>query len=130
MTKTYRIDLIKQKLGKLISWVMLFTLFVVGFGTLRNIQTLSKSKLRIKEAEEKLQKLENENRELGFKRDVVNSMEFKESQIRDKLNMVKEGEIIVILPEIEIVKRFAESETTVETQPQEPNWKKWIDLFL
>lgn len=117
-------------MGKLVSWVMLFTLIVVGFGTLRNIQTLSKSKLRIKEAEEKLQKLEKENQELSYQRDVVNSVEFKEAQIRDKLNMVKEGEIIVMLPEAEIVKRFALPEVAVESEPQVPNWKKWLNLFI
>lgn len=109
---------------------MFLVLIFVAFSTFRNVQNLSKSNLRIQEAQEKVEKLEMENKELARKKEMSEKVEFKESQIRDRLDMVKEGEIIVILPDAETVKKFATAKSSVEVERQIPNWQKWLNLFL
>ena len=44
--------------------------------------------------------------------------------------MAKEGEIVVILPDPETVRKFAPSIYTEEEPLPDPNWKKWLKLFL
>ena len=130
MKKTYRINIFKAKMNKLVSWILILSFVGVLFTVLRNIQSLSRNKLRILEAQERLEKLEKEHEELEEKERAVQSTEFKEEQIRDKLGLVKEGEIIVVLPDPEIVKKFAPPPEASENKKEEPNWKKWVDLFI
>ena len=129
MKKTYRIDIFKAKMNKLVSWILILSFVGVLFTVLRNIQSLSRNKLRILEAQERLEKLEKEHEELEEKERAVQSTEFKEEQIRDKLGLVKEGEIIVVLPDPEIVKKFTPLPDVSEESKTVPNWKKWVELF-
>ena len=57
------------------------------------------------------------------------SQGFAEREIRDKLNMAKPGEVVVILPEM-----TPAATPTAVLQPKEPvenqpNWKKWLEVF-
>lgn len=130
MKISYRIYILKLKIRKLISWLTILGLAGVVFSVAKNLQTLEKSKNRIYEAEERVEKLKKENDELRQRQEVVNSIEFKEQQIRNKLGLVKEGEIIVILPPDDVVKKYAPQISTEETEEIEPNWKKWLNLFI
>jgi len=130
MKKTYRIENIKIKLNKFVTWILIISFVGVLFSVLRNIQNLQKSKLRILEAQKKLEKLEKEHKELEEKERAVQSTEFREQQIRDKLGLVKEGEIVVILPDAEIVKKYAPKLEAEEEAENIPNWRKWMGLFM
>jgi len=82
---------------------------------------------QVKAVEERILKLERERREIFQKYQYYQSDEFVEEEARNKLNMSKPGETIVILPP---------SPTTFLNQPGEktnlplPNWKKWWNLFF
>lgn len=52
------------------------------------------------------------------------SPDFIESQARDKLNMVREGEIVILMPTISI-----SAEQTAPISELSPNWQKWLKLF-
>ena len=53
----------------------------------------------------------------------VQSPEFIEKQAREKLNMGKRGEVVVVLPKTENQRPKIENEEL-------PNWQKWYKLFF
>ena len=71
-------------------------------------------------------KEKNENQRL--KRDFIkaNTNEFIEEQARNKLLLVKEGEQKVIIPKELIASQTAQNKIT----ENEPNWRKWWNLFF
>lgn len=77
------------------------------------------------EAEGEVEELLGEQEALLEKREYYQSEEFVEKQARDKLNMAKEGETVVILPEGEGVL----GEVEISRERQEPIWKKWLGVF-
>lgn len=81
----------------------------------------------LKEAEKRLEKLKEENAELKQKKAYMNSEKFIEEQARDKLNLAKENEAIVILPE-EILKLKTE-ENQEKEEKELANWQKWLEVF-
>lgn len=86
--------------------------------------SLSKQNEVIKQVKDTLQKESEENQNL--KRQIVGaeSPDFIEREARNKLNLGKEGEIVVLLPSISL---FV-SPTPVPLDSSQ-NWQKWIKLF-
>lgn len=93
----------------------------------RDISRLLKSGEQVKQAEEKVLQLEQEQQGLQQKQEYYLSDEFVEEEARNKLNMARPGETIVILPPnlAEVLGRQAK-----ETVPELPNWQKWWKLFF
>ena len=121
---------LKNKFEKLASYFLVFFVLSLVISLARNIVRIDKAKMRISEAQENVFKLEEKNIELEAKLELVKKEEFVEKQMRDKLGLAKEGEIVVILPDDEVLRKFAPNyENETETLP-EPNWKKWFNLFL
>jgi cell division protein FtsL len=107
----------------LVSVLMLVSLF-------RNILKVRQVNERIEKKKLQLEKLQSENEKLKKEVARVKSEEFIEKQLRDKLGLAKEGEIVVVLPDKETLRAFAPNiEEEEETLPL-PNWKKWLQLFL
>lgn len=77
------------------------------------------------EKEKKIAELKKEHQQLSAELKKVKSKEFIEKEAREKLNMGKPGEVIVILPKLQEHK-------DLKTQEQEemPNWQKWYNLFF
>lgn len=97
------------------------------FNLTRDIRRLLKASDQIKLAENQVRELEKENQQLEEKKEYYQSPEFIEEQARDKLNMAKPGETIVILPQnLEEVL----GKTKKVTPPELPNWQKWWKLFF
>jgi cell division protein FtsB len=97
---------------------------------LGSISRMKSVGLKIDREKEKIEKLKKENEELQKNVEIARSEEFIEKQLRDKLGLAKEGEIIVILPDSETVKKFAPKIDEEEEILPEPNWRKWLKLFL
>lgn len=100
------------------------------------ISSFTKSIKRIKEGDQliektkiKLEKLNEENKKLEDQLKVTQSEEFVEKQLRDKLGLAKEGEIILVLPDNETLKKLAPVIPNEVEIALKPNWKKWADLF-
>lgn len=74
--------------------------------------------------EKKLAELKNKNQELKETLKGVQSQEFIEKEAREKLNMGKRGEVVVILPNNRTIKQPNNKEEDL------PNWKKWYKLFF
>ena len=77
--------------------------------------------------EEKVLRLEEKKKELSEKYQYYQTPEFIEEEARNKLNMAKPGETIVILPP-NLEELLSRSKTQAE--PLIPNWKKWWNLFF
>jgi cell division protein FtsB len=96
----------------------------------RNLSKLNKAKGKVAKVEQNIEKLIRENKELEERLKEVQSTQFVEKEIRDKLGLAKEGEIVVVLPDEEILRKLAPKIEEEETELPDPNWKKWIKLFL
>ena len=114
-------------------FIILIFFLGLTIGFLKNIWQLMHRDERIKEAEKELKKIETDNLELKQKLEYYQSDEFLEGQIRDKLQMAKPGEAVVILPE-ELTKEASEeglslAEVLEEDKKELANWQKWLSLF-
>ena len=81
-----------------------------------------------KEVAETIKRKESLEKEVAQKQ----SLEYLEREARDRLNLVKPGERIVILPPKEQVSgiRFQELGSEITVDQQIPNWQKWWKLFF
>lgn len=83
---------------------------------------------RLEQNQQKLDNLANENLKLKKEVEFLKSDFFVEQQVRDKLNMAKPGEAVVILP-----KMFGNEENELVQNDEEPKsdpvWRQWLNLF-
>jgi cell division protein FtsB len=121
---------IKARLKTYSNLVLLAISLLMLVSLTRNIIKVREAKERLKEKEAYIEKIKGENEELSQKAKIFKSEEFIEKQLRDKLGLAKEGETIVVLPDEEIIKKFAPSDEKEEEILPDPNWKKWFKLFF
>lgn len=93
----------------------------------RSILKMFRAKDELRLAEQKIEELQEEAAGLTEKREFYQSEEFIEQEARNKLNMVKEGETVVVLPP-NLKEVLGEKEN--QPQVQLPNWHQWLNLFL
>jgi len=93
----------------------------------RDILRLLKAGERVELAEGKVEEAKQARNLLLEKKEYYVSEEFIEEAARDKLNMARPGETIVVLPP-----NLAEVVGRKEKEPVQelPNWKKWWSLFF
>jgi cell division protein FtsB len=102
--------------------VFMATLFVISRGVFR----LLSSGERVQDAQERLKQEELKTRLQEVNRDF-----YQEKQARDKLGLAKPGEIVVVLPDEDLLKRLSPRALEQENlEPPEPNWRKWARLFF
>ncbi len=76
---------------------------------------------------EEVEELTLKNKELKERLEYVKSEEFVEKEVRDKLNMAKENEVIVVLPEgLEL----RDQQLEASNEEDLPNWQRWLKLFF
>jgi len=109
------------KRNLLLIFAVVFALFLM-VNSARRIVTFRGTSEKVGNAEKKLVKLLEDNKELKLELEYKKGEEFKEMEIRNKLGLVKEGEAIVIIPKEDDVE---EIETLYV-----PNWVKWRELFF
>ena len=99
--------------------------FIVSLS--RSILKMFRASDELRLAEQKIEELQEEAASLTVKKEFYQSEEFIEQEARNKLNMVKEGEAVVVLPP-----NLKEILGEKENQPQASlsNWRQWLNLFL
>jgi len=112
----------KQIVKVLLLVVMLYVSWVLG----KSLWDLYQARGRLTEAEMRLEEARSENQELKKKWEEVNSDEFKEREVRDKLSRQLPGETVVIVPEIDVSSRDRGEGEVMEMV----NWEKWRELFF
>ncbi len=112
------------------SVVPIVFLFVLSGSFIKSIKRDHQAKLLIQKTENKLQKAKKENEELESTLEFTQSEQFIEEQLRNKLGLAKEGEIVLVLPDDETLKKLAPTIPEEQEEKPLPNWKKWMNLFL
>lgn len=80
----------------------------------------------IAQLQAKADKINSQNQELSELIKYLNTPEYTDRQAREKLNLKKEGEHVVVLP------KDSENDGTVAgaNLDSRPNYKKWYDYFF
>lgn len=82
----------------------------------------------IRTVEEELDTLKKQNKDLGAKFEYVQTPEFLEKEVRDRLGLVLPRERQVIIDENLL--KATESSKTAQPQNLWTNWQKWLKLFF
>lgn len=124
------IDLIKGKLQNYTRLVLVGITLILIASLASNLIAIRRAGDKIEEAQERVNELEAEKSELEAQVEIVESEFYTELQLRDGLGLAKEGEIVVVLPEDELLRKLAPKLPEDEERLPDPNWKKWMNLFL
>lgn len=123
------LESIKNKVERYSGFFLIFLSLILLLSLARNVLKIRKSEQKISQAEERVVKLKTENEELQQKLDETTQAEYVEKQLRDKLGLAREGEIVVVLPDDETLRKLAPRPVEEEETLPDPNWKKWLHLF-
>ncbi len=121
---------LKGKLRDYIQYVLIGVslLFIVSLAT--NMIRLRNAGEKVGEVQDRVEDLKKERDGLEARAVAVEADRFVEQQLRDNLGLAQEGEIVVVLPEDEILRKLAPKENKEEETLPNPNWKKWVNLFF
>lgn len=121
---------LKGKFEKLKGYLMLLLALVLVISIARNIEKVFQIRRQVEDVRQKIEKQKAENDEIAKKVAETGGPEFVERQVRDKLGLVKAGETIVVLPDADTVRSLAPKPPTENDDLPDPNWKKWLKLFI
>lgn len=77
--------------------------------------------------ENKVGNLKQSNEELAKEKEYFTSKQFLEDEARKKLNMVKEGESVIIISDLNLP---VEENKSQEQKPKVSNLKLWLEYFF
>jgi len=120
----------KLKLGRYWKYLLLGLALLFSISLVRNIFRILAASKRIDEAKGRVEKLKDENEDLKRRLAEAQSETYIETQLRDKLGLSKDEEIIVVLPDAETLRQIAPAPAEEEEELPDPTWKKWLKLFL
>ncbi len=113
-----------KKIGLII---VSLVLLIIVFNLIQRILDAFKSSDRLTREAEKVYQLEAANKQLKQRLSEVQSADFIETEARDKLNLSKTGETLVIIPEQKIKELLASSSAQIARLP---NWLGWWRVFF
>lgn len=96
------------------------------YASIKSLVDLKKAGGRLEQAKTALAQIKADNRSLQRKLLEVSSPDFIEKEARDKLNMQRPGEVVVVLPETSLASSSAE---VTQSRPL-TNAEKWWKLFF
>ena len=128
--KESKIEKLKEAVFRHSNYLLLFLALVFSISAVRNIIKISQARTNLTKVREKVEKLKKDNTELEDRLKEMKSQEYVEKQIRDKLGLAKPGEIVVIMPEEEVLRKLSPRIPTEEDVLPDPTWKRWLKLFL
>ena len=108
--------------------VILLILSLICIGLIKQISEALNSGRRLDLAIEEVEKLKQENKKLKNKLAEVQEDGYIEEIARNKLNMAKPNETIVLIPQDAVANILTSQRVVVE--PKLPNWQGWLRLFL
>lgn len=117
-------------MGRYTKYLGLLLLLGLGTSLVRSYQKAARTKEAILKEKDKVEELKNENAKLEEDLVRVKSAEYIEKQLRDKLGLAKEGEIVLVLPDAETLKKLAPKIEEEEEALPDPPWRKWLELFF
>ncbi len=117
-----------MKFKRTLYLVALVAILGLSYSLSRQVYTSLQAGSRLDSEAEGLVALQQENSALKKQLAQTNSPSFVEQEARDKLDMARPGETVVIIPQEEIDKVLGLS----QDKPVEkvPNWQGWARLFF
>ena len=116
-----------EKITGFVIWGLIILLVISVF---RNIERTTRIKNQIEAEKAKLAKIQEDNDKLVNELAQIQTSNFIEKEIRNKLGLGKEGEAIVVLPDAETLKKLAPQMPINSNTLPDPNWVKWKKLFF
>lgn len=117
------------KLSGYSKYLILAVVILLFISLVRNIIKSVQVGNRIRAEKVRVEELKKEKTQLERKLAETQSTEYLEKQLRNKLGLAKEGEIVLVLPDEETLKKMAPEEVEPEEVLPDPTWKKWLKLF-
>jgi cell division protein FtsB len=125
--KNKRENRVKDKIATILL-IIVSILFVTSL--IQTIMKVRKMNKEIASRESQLDSLKKDEDALKKKYEEITSPEYMEKQLRNQLNLAKENEIVLVLPEDEILKKLVPPDDQEVTYDARSNWRKWYELFL
>lgn len=116
-------------LQKVLTWAAGVLTFLFILSLFNNMGKVKKIEKEIRQKEKKIIKMEEKNEEIKKRLEEVKSDAYKEKRLRDDLGLAKEGDIIFILPDKEVLRNLAPSLPEDKESLPDPNWKRWLKIF-
>lgn len=109
-----------------------FILFFVSYKLFEQTYKQNQINQDIAQMQEEINKLNQDNQDLGELINYLQTDDFKEKEAKDKLNLIKEGESLVLIKEKDIQKEKPEKEekNSPEVIIDRPNYYYWWHLFF
>lgn len=114
-------------LKKVILVLLIIAILIFAYNLVMQTMEAIKSGERLSESAEVVYKLEVKNRELKKKLTEVQSQEYIEEQVRNKLGLSKKGETVVVIPEDKLKLVLGASQSAAIRLP---NWLGWLKVFV
>ena len=119
-----------SKIVNIMGLVASLLIFVILVSSLvKSVRRIQVGDTVIEKTKVKIGKAEEENKRLEEQLKIVQSEEYLEKQLRDKLGLAKEGEIILVLPEADIVRKLSPQIPEEEEVKPKTNFQKWLEMF-
>jgi cell division protein FtsB len=115
------------KKSSVVPWVILFVLLLLTVSLIKGIFEFVSIFDRVAQEEVVVAELQAKNMSLERELKARQEPGFVERQIRDKLHMSKDGEVVVLLPD---VREPDENEEAATEEPEKESWHKWLELLL
>lgn len=106
---------------------IILVILVIAYNLVRQFFEVIKSGERLSQSADVVYKLEVRNRALKEKLTRIQSPDFLEEEIRNRLGFAKTGETIVIIPEEKLKLVLG---TSSSAQIRLPNWLGWWKVFF
>lgn len=119
----------KEKLSSYQIYLLVLLCLVFGLSFVKNLSRINEVKKRVEKAKQRVEKLKEDDKKLEEELAEMQKDGFLERQLRDKLGFVKEGEIMLVLPDAEILRKLVPDIPQEEETLPDPVWKKWLKLF-
>lgn len=105
-------------------------LFFIGFKYSKEAYKQREVNVEIANLQSEIEKLNQENKNLQGLIEYFQTEEFKEKETKDKLNLVKEGEKLILIKEKEVSAENVDENNEVEVIVNRPNYYWWWYYFF
>lgn len=114
--------------GRTLYFLIIIAGIIISFGLVRNLYSIYQTSKFQEQAVKKLEKLRTENTRLKEEAAASQEQSFIEREARERLGLVKPGEVVVIIPTDQ--EATASGEISPQVQAVRPIWQQWISLFF
>lgn len=108
--------------------IIILVIIFIFYNLINQIIEATRSGERLSQAADVVYKLEAKNRELRNRLSQIQSPEFMEGEIRNKLGFSKKGETVVVIPKEKLKSVLGASRSA--TVVRLPNWLGWLKVFF